>query len=369
MKSIPVRVGVQQRVLPSYRIPFFDALAEVCPQGLGVFTGKPRKEEALGVGSVPQKAKYTQGHNYHFLKGIFYLCWQSGLIGWLRSWQPEVLIMEANPRYPNSYQALKWVRQQGKPIIGWGLGSPYPGGKLPYQRLTMRRKFVLRFDALITYSQRGAEEYASLGFSADRIFVAPNAVAPKPTKIPPKRPLAFKYDRPVVLYVGRLQARKRVGELICACGAMPEEVRPLLRVVGDGPERYDLEALAKEVYSDTKFYGALHGRKLEEVFKQADLFVLPGTGGLAVQQAMSFALPVIVAEADGTRGDLVRDENGWGVPGGNIKELTNTMLAALSNLSDLRAKGLASYRIVKKEINLEKMVAAFGKAIFSVLEG
>ena len=41
-------------------------------------------------------------------------------------------------------------------------------------------------------------------------------------------------------------------------------------------------------------------------FAGADLFVLPGTGGLAVQEAMSYALPVIVAKGDGTQEDLVR---------------------------------------------------------------
>ena len=369
MKNIPVRVGVQQRVLPSYRIPFFDALAEVCLQGLSVFAGKPGRSEALDVGPVTRKAQYTQGYNYHFFKGLFYLCWQSGLISWLQSWKPAVLIMEANMRYPNSYCALEWMHKHGHPVIGWGLGSPYPVGKLPGQRLNMRRWFVKRFDALITYSQRGAEEYTSLGFPANKIFVAPNAVAPRPKKLPIKRPLFYRFDRPVVLFVGRLQARKRVDELIRACGELPGEVRPFLWVVGDGPERYALEKLAEEVFPETKFYGAIHGRELEELFKKADLFVLPGTGGLAVQQAMSFALPVIVGEADGTRGDLLREENGWAVSSGDITALANVVQEALGNISGLRTKGLASYRIVKREINLENMVAVFMRAILSALRG
>jgi hypothetical protein len=52
-RNIPVKVGFQQRVLPTYRVPFFDALAEVCPQGLGVFAGEPRSDEALDTGAVP----------------------------------------------------------------------------------------------------------------------------------------------------------------------------------------------------------------------------------------------------------------------------------------------------------------------------
>ena len=40
MKDIKVKVGLQQRVLPNYRVPFFDALAQACPAGLSVFGGQ-----------------------------------------------------------------------------------------------------------------------------------------------------------------------------------------------------------------------------------------------------------------------------------------------------------------------------------------
>ncbi len=48
------------------------------------------------------------------------------------------------------------------------------------------------------------------------------------------------------------------------------------------------------------------GRNLDSYFSSADLFVLPGTGGLAVQEAMSHGLPVIMGQGDGTNDDLVR---------------------------------------------------------------
>ena len=42
MTLIPLRLGLVQRVLPSYRVPFFDALARACAGGLGLFAGQPR---------------------------------------------------------------------------------------------------------------------------------------------------------------------------------------------------------------------------------------------------------------------------------------------------------------------------------------
>ncbi len=214
MAAVPEKIAVQQRVLPSYRLPFFDALAAECGQGLSVFAGEPRSGEMLDIGARPSIAKFHSGKNIHLFNGQFYLCWQTGLMQWLRAWQPDVLIMEANPRYPSSGSALKWMKARGGKVIGWGLGSPVPAGSFSEIRLNFRRKFVGRFDALVTYSQQGAEQYAALGFPPDLIFCAPNAVAPRPVQPLPERPSSFRNDRPNIVFVGRLQARKKVDMLL-----------------------------------------------------------------------------------------------------------------------------------------------------------
>ena len=47
MSDLPYRIGLQQRMLPNYRAPFFEALGRVCPSGLGLFAGQPRPVEAV----------------------------------------------------------------------------------------------------------------------------------------------------------------------------------------------------------------------------------------------------------------------------------------------------------------------------------
>jgi glycosyltransferase involved in cell wall biosynthesis len=165
-----------------------------------------------------------------------------------------------------------------------------------------------------------------------------------------------------------MQARKRVDTLLHACALLPVDLQPSLAIIGDGPERSRLEMLAREVYPDARFTGAQHGADLAKIYQEADLFVLPGTGGLAVQQAMSFGLPVIVGESDGTQSDLVRDENGWTLTNASAEALSRIMLRALSNIPMLQSMGAASYRIVSQEVNLENMVDAFALAIRKVTE-
>jgi glycosyltransferase involved in cell wall biosynthesis len=213
---------------------------------------------------------------------------------------------------------------------------------------------------MIAYSQRGAEEYAGLGFPQEKIFIAYNSVSAPPESSPPARSSRFD-TRPSILFVGRLQARKRIDSLLRACAQLDSKLR--LVIVGDGPERQTLQSLAAEIYPDAEFVGARHGAELKPFFREADLFVLPGTGGLAVQEAMSYGLPVIVAQGDGTQDDLVRRENGWQIPPDDFDALFNTMKDALAEPARLRRMGEESYRIVKEEINIERMVEIFVKAL------
>ena len=103
-------------------------------------------------------------------------------------------------------------------------------------------------------------------------------------------------------------------------------------------------------------------------FRRGDLFVLPGMGGLAIQEAMSWALPVIAAEGDGTQFDLVRKENGWLMEPGSVDSLRSALVEALSDIPRLREMGLESYRIVYEEFNLDRMIDEMVEAVCTIRE-
>jgi glycosyltransferase involved in cell wall biosynthesis len=367
LTKFPGRLALQQRVLPAYRAPLFDALAQRCEGGLSVFAGQPQAGEQIVSVERLQIAQFVPAHNRHFLQvgSPFYQCWQPGILAWLEAWQPQALIVEANSRYRSTPGAVRWMHARGRLVLGWGLGAPPLHGSLAGWRRRARQKFLGALDGVIAYSQRGAAEYRAMGFASERVFVAPNAAAPRPVSPPPPRPPAFA-ARPVVLFVGRLQARKRLDNLLQACAALPVEMQPRLQIVGDGPARAEAEALAQRVYPQAEFTGARYGEELAGIFAASDLFVLPGTGGLAVQQAMSYGLPVIVAEGDGTQDDLVQPGNGWRIPADDLEALKTALQEALADAARLRIMGAESYRIVAEEANLERMVQVFIEALFSV---
>lgn len=367
MISIPVRLGVLQRVLPEYRVPFFDILAENCPDGFCLFAGRTQPGEGILEANFLHKGTLFPAHNHYLLGGRTYLVRQSNVMEWLEQWQPDVLVVEASPRIINLSTAIHWMHTRKRTVIGWGLGVTL-GRKLPGLKKTFREQFISQFDALLAYSTAGKEAYAGLGFPGEKIFVSPNAVTPRPAWKMPDRKNHFKENIPTLLFVGRLVKQKRVDILLRACADLKKSMQLRLVIVGDGPDRQSMETLAAEILPDIRFTGDLRGEELAREFREADLFILPGLGGLAVQQAMSYALPIIAAQADGTQADLVRSGNGWQIPTGEVAVLANTLRTALEDVPRLRKMGRESFRIVSEEINLEAMVEAFANTINSVQE-
>lgn len=121
-----IRVGLLQRMVPSYRAGVFSMLAQNLAGQFSLFAGEPQPDEHVHTAEIIAFVNWYHAKNIHLLSGKFYVCWQVGLMRWLRSWDPEVLILEANPRYLHSMQAIRWMKRRNRTVIGWGLGT---GGK------------------------------------------------------------------------------------------------------------------------------------------------------------------------------------------------------------------------------------------------
>jgi glycosyltransferase involved in cell wall biosynthesis len=365
-QSFDGRVGIVQRVLAPYRVPFFDTIAARCAEGLSIFAGDPSPDEHFNRATHASVARLTDARNVHLFSGKYYLFRQPLVLDWLADWQPDIVITDANPRNLSTPSLIRWMHKRGRCVLGHGLGILPLSKGMEFLRAIGRRHHYQRFDGLIAYSELAAEQFRGLGIADNRIFVAHNAIAGRPIGSMPGRAESFQ-DRPTIIFVGRLVGGKRVELLIEACAALSEDLRPELQIVGDGPQRASLERLTKSLKVRAKFRGDLRDAALTEAFLESDLFVLPGLGGLSIQEAMAHALPVVVADGDGTQYDLVRQSNGWHVIPGDLANMTNTLRLALSDPRRLRRMGRKSFEIVRDEINLQtmsdKVVAALKSAV------
>uniref|UniRef100_A0A0G4H4D0 Glycosyltransferase subfamily 4-like N-terminal domain-containing protein n=1 Tax=Chromera velia CCMP2878 TaxID=1169474 RepID=A0A0G4H4D0_9ALVE len=129
-------------------------------------------------------------------------------------------------------------------------------------------------------------------------------------------------EGPLLLYVGRLGAEKRLKELKAVLMNLRESgVKARLAIVGKGPQGEEL----REFFADTPtvFTGPLSGQMLSEAFASADVFVMPSdseTLGFVVLESMASGVPVVGVNAggvpslisSGTTGVIVEDPDDFG---------------------------------------------------------
>jgi glycosyltransferase involved in cell wall biosynthesis len=111
------------------------------------------------------------------------------------------------------------------------------------------------------------------------------------------------YERPLLLYVGRVSHEKGIDDFLKL------NTPGTKLVVGDGPARPQLE----KQYPESVFLGYRKGLALGEVYASADLFVFPSrtdTFGVVVIEALASGLPVAAYPVTGPVDIITRDELG-----------------------------------------------------------
>ncbi len=152
-------------------------------------------------------------------------------------------------------------------------------------------------------------------------------------------------DGPVVA-VGRLMAEKGFDVLIEAVALMDATQRPDVVIVGDGPDRSRLEALALRRGVNATFAGAVAPGEVGEWYRRARLVCVPSRRegfGMITAEALAAGRPV-VATAVGAAPSLITDGvNGCLVPPDNAEVLSAALTKALrSDFSTSAASNAAA---------------------------
>ena len=363
-----LRVGIIQLVLTDYRCPFFERFAANTRFVVSLFAGQPIADEGV------KTARQLSGINLCTTVNHY---WQANIRRWLQDFDPDVLVVGGNPRIWSHWSAIMWMHGRRRPVLGWGLGELERTGPVWLQKVRRRaaQTLVRALDGMIAYSSKAKADYVAAGVAADQVVIAHNSVDDSAAKqylaqlgadrgwmAAWRQRLGLASQLPIVLFVGRLIPQKRLDLLVEAC--IPLLDRCQLLIVGDGPSKPALEYLAQPCKERIRFAGYQVGMPLAKCFIAADLFVLPGAGGLAVHQAMGYGKAILVSFGDGTEADLVREgQNGSFFKLGDVADLRAKITRCLDDPTMTQRMGEVSLAIIRSEINLDAMVASFTRAV------
>lgn len=178
------------------------------------------------------------------------------------------------------------------------------------------------------------------------------------------RKYALPNDRPVVLYVGRVDPEKKVGVIIDAFNEARKKVpKALLVIVGDGVDKLRLMQKVEKMGlgGDVKFLGRVLPPDLYELYKIGDVFATASdieTQGIVLIEAAACGLPLIAVDR-GAVGEVCHDgENGYLCQPGNVVEISEAMTRVLSD-SSLHARFSKKSIEIASEHDFEKTLDKF----------
>jgi glycosyltransferase involved in cell wall biosynthesis len=171
-----------------------------------------------------------------------------------------------------------------------------------------------------------------------------------------------------IIHVGRLVVWKRVDMLIRSFANVQKQfTQAELLVIGFGPEEYKLKKLAKELKLENSvvFLGGVYEQKLlGQYLMESTLYVLAGMGGLSINDAMCFGLPIVCSECDGTEKFLVREGvNGRYFNDNDEDDLSEKIKWFFHNPERSKEMGQTSEEIIRNEININTVIKEYEKAL------
>lgn len=185
------------------------------------------------------------------------------------------------------------------------------GGRTSGAVLVMKRWIARRAHTVQTNNEAGRRFIETrLGVAPERILVAPYL-----TSRPPGRNEASAPDGPVrILFANTLNERKNARLLLEALALCDAATRAAIRltIVGDGPERPALEAMASALgpEGDVRFVGAVPYRELGRYYADADILAIPSRAdyrSLSGFEGLGYGLALLASAADGATSETVRD--------------------------------------------------------------
>lgn len=196
------------------------------------------------------------------------------------------------------------------------------------------------FDAVIAVSEEIRVRLMEAGVRPERIVTLNNAIdigafTSNRTGIEFRKEIGITHKAKVIGTVGRLSLEKGL-EYFLRAGAqiIDKDSSVKLLLAGEGPQRRELEALAKSLGISSSVVFCGYRRDIDRIYPALDIFVLPSlTEGLpiALLEAMACTRPVIASAVGGIPSVIQDGRTGLLVEPKNVGQLTEAFRKLIDN--------------------------------------
>ena len=378
-----------------YFSPLFKALAKETDLEVYYFSDasiKGRKDAGFGE-AITWDTPLLDGYAAFFIPNFgrkrnpdnhFWDVFNPGIVGVIRKRKRSVVIVNGWT-YSSTLLAIFASRLLGRKV--W-IRAENPmnqelrksGWVLFLKRIFLKHILFRHFtDKCLYIGTESRKFFSYYGVPADRLLYTPYAVDNdffsaaycqwKDRTVELKNKLGLPQHKKVILFVGKYTPKKRPLDLLKAFRQLPASPDCILVMVGEGELRPEMEKFAamEELKEKVIFTGFVNQSQISRYYSVADVFVLCSgmgeTWGLAVNEAMNFAKPVIVSDTCGCSVDLVRHgRNGFIFEEGNTGQLAAYLQQTLADGSFAEKAGMESREIIK-EFSIRHIVQNVSQAV------
>lgn len=297
------RVAVIYHFFPHYRAPVLRELARSHRLSFsfwGAHAGVEGIKPYLGDAEVEiQPLNLRQRRTRFSLSGYFRVA---------AARDTQALVILGNPNILATWWIAALGRLTGKKVFFWTHGWLKPERR---PKAILRNLYYRIADGILVYGDRARHLAAEANFPVSRIHTIYNSLDWPASKLIYEELQASDQDElraeitpwpdiPLLICTARLTTLCRFDLLLSAMAKLEFRGQPTsLILVGDGPEKARLEAMAKELSLRVQFLGPIYDEGVVgRLLYSSDLTVSPGKVGLTAMHSLTYGTPVL------THGDL-----------------------------------------------------------------
>ena len=301
------RVAIIQRVLPHYRIQFFEELHQrLAANGVALTVYYGREYP----GTVPKTTPVSAAWGKEICNRYWSVAGRE--IVWQRVppevWEADMTIVEQAIRFPLNFRLQTRRLYGAQKLAFWGHGRNYQAHNARGLTEAIKRMLIRGVDWWFAYTDLSARAVAAAGFPRERITIVNNTIDSEGLRAAMARvtPAQIEWVRvqqgligtAVGLYCGGMYPDKRLPFLIDAIKRIKARVPDFEMIfIGDGPDAH-LAKHAAESLPWVRYLGPLYDDARAVYLCMAKIMLMPGLVGLAVIDAFVADTPLATTAID-----------------------------------------------------------------------